>query len=139
MVIRTNMFRNLYAKVDGVEQDILKDGDRSCAVFVSSILHHLQLIQEPHATVPGLVRDMEKSGWEEIQNPKEGAVLVWEEQLQASGEMHPHAGFYVGNEEAISNSWQQKQPMVHHYTYGEEEGKPIRPIAAMYWHPKLDE
>ncbi|PIT90951.1 hypothetical protein COU17_03295 [Candidatus Kaiserbacteria bacterium CG10_big_fil_rev_8_21_14_0_10_49_17] len=136
--IGSNMFRNLYAKVDGVETDILRDGDRSCALFVSAILHQFKLLQEPHSTVAGLVRDMERSGWEKIKSPKEGAVLVWVEEEQASGERHPHAGFSVGGEEAISNSWQQKQPVVHHETYGEENGEPVRKIETIYWHPKLN-
>ena len=38
------LFRNLYAEVKGKEQDILRNGDLSCAFYVAMLLHQFPLI-----------------------------------------------------------------------------------------------
>ena len=55
--VGSNLFRNLYAYVDGKKMDILENGNLSCANFVSSILYSYKLIGGKHATVDGTVRD----------------------------------------------------------------------------------
>lgn len=74
--IGSKMFRNLYAKVDGKKVDITKNGNLSCAVFVSSILFLFKLIKGVHATVNGTIRDLKESGWIETKTPEIGCVLV---------------------------------------------------------------
>lgn len=131
--IGSKMFRNLYAKVDGKERDILKNGDLSCAIYVSVILHTFELIQKPHATVVGLLKDMEKSGWKKSTRLKEGDVIVWEPVDQTGdGVKHAHIGFYAGNEKAISNSTSKKVIVKHHYTFGMKDKKPNRRIIGIY-------
>ncbi len=123
------LWKNVYAQVDGVEKDILENGKLSCAFFVSSILVLCKLIKEVHVTVKGTIKDMENSGWYQIDEFKKGAVLVWEE-LRG----HKHLGFYWGNKKAISNSPQKKTPILHHSTFGTINKKPKRKIIAIYWH-----
>lgn len=134
--IGSNSFRNFYAEVNGEKRDILEDGTKSCAAFASAILLQLELIKNPHATVGGVVRDMEASGWTKIDKPKIGCVLVWEpiefdEELQIDIQ---HVGFYIGDEQAISNSFEDRSPQIHSWTY---DGK--RKITAMYWHERLND
>jgi hypothetical protein len=131
------MFQHSYALVDGVEKDILEDGDLSCAFFVSSILTITRLSKEIHATVSGTIRDIESFGWVNIDAPRVGAVLVWEPKEQARGP-HEHIGFCVSDTEAISNNWETQVPARHHITYGtNSDGSPVRNLTAIYWHPLL--
>jgi uncharacterized protein YycO len=134
-----NMFRSVFALVDGKEKDILNDGQLSCALVVSSILYLHKLIGDIHTTVSGTEKDMLKNGWREIKELKEGAVLIWEPKSSKDDQIHGHAGFYIGNDEAISNaSFDGGIPICHHYTYGQDEnGQPKRKIEKIYWHPNL--
>lgn len=131
------LFRNLYAKNDkGEEIDILEDGENACGVVVSWPLLALGLIKTGHATVEGVVRDLLQSGWYEITELRPGAVLLWEKMVgKYDGFLHAHIGFYVGNDEAISNSSNNSGfPTRHHYDYNG-----TRKVEKIYWHPELDE
>ncbi len=137
--VGSRMFQNLYAKVDGKEQDILKNGDLSCAIFVSIILHTFELVKTPHATVLGLLKDMERSGWKKSRKLNKGDVIVWEPEDQTGdGVKHSHIGFYIGNEKAISNSTTKRVIAKHHYTYGTKAGKPKRRIIGIYHNQVLN-
>lgn len=134
------LFRNLYAKNNlGEEIDILNNGKNSCGTFVSWILLTLELITRPHAAVQSVEKDLLKSGWYEIKELKSGAVLVWEKKqandkfLGKYGVELRHIGFYIGNNEAISNDSKGTGfPWKHHVTYNG-----TRKIEKIYWHPAL--
>ncbi|MBI3572104.1 hypothetical protein HY091_01045 [Candidatus Kaiserbacteria bacterium] len=130
----SNLFRTLYGETGGEKQDILRDGDLSCAFFVSSILHHFHFAycKSPHATVAGLERDLRDSGWWRIEIPAAGDVVFWIPGVQKGGEEHAHVGFSLGGEEAISNDDQMRSPQRHHLTFGTRAGEPVRVIAAIY-------
>lgn len=140
----TQMFQNLYARVNGEKKDITRAGELSCAFFVSSVLKIFDLIEEVHATVDGTVRDLYKSGWFEIEGSIDpstegstskilpGVIIVWEEK-EEKGERHKHIGFYLGNNEAISNSAKEKVPKKHHFIYNGE-----REILKAFWNSKFD-
>jgi hypothetical protein len=132
--VHTSMFKNFFIRRKGKKTDILRDGDLSCASFVSSVLTLFNLIETPHATVRGTLYDMKKSGWYEIKRPKIGCILMWDKKYyEKSGEAHAHIGFYIGNATAVSNSSKKKTPTTHSYKM--QDG---RPLTGMYWHPKLD-
>jgi hypothetical protein len=136
--IGSNLFRNLYAKVDGKERDILDNGSLSCAIFVSIILQSFELIKKPHATVTELVKDMEASGWKKSRNLKVGDIVVWEPvDFTGDGVKHLHIGFYLGKNKAISNDWEVGTPAKHHFTFGTKAKKPKRRIIAQYRHKDL--
>lgn len=131
------IFQNLYASINGKNKDIAENGSLSCARYASAILVMTGLIKGLHATVEGTVKDIENSGWKKIQKPRKGAVLVWEPGPQSN--WHPHIGFYIGKDKAISNSTKKRVPARHHWTYGTtEDGKPKRKVASIWWHDKLD-
>ncbi|PIR89261.1 MAG: hypothetical protein COU07_02255 [Candidatus Harrisonbacteria bacterium CG10_big_fil_rev_8_21_14_0_10_40_38] len=115
--VGAKLFRNIYARVNGKQKDILENGFLSCAFFVSSILKIEDLIEKTHATVDGTVKDLEKFGWKEIKKPKIGSVLVWEKSDFGGGKPTKHIGFFVGKNQAISNSSKMGYPKKHHYTY----------------------
>ncbi len=144
-------FRNLYAEENGKEIDILEDGKNSCGVFVSWILYlcnstlefakKSRWIQFTHATVYSTVKDMTENGWYETQELKPGAVIVWEPADATYGLLGDksvratHMGFYVGNDEAISNDSKGTGfPWRHHVTYNN-----TRKIEKILWHPALEE
>ncbi len=137
--VGANTYRNLYARVDGKKKDILKDGELSCAFFVSSVLMtFFGLTDGIHATVQGTERDLLKSGWYTIEKPRPGAVLVWRELFfDKSGEPHHHIGFYTGSGRAVSFSDTSKSPVLHHWTFGKNTGKPTRAVEAIYWNKKI--
>ncbi len=134
--INSSVFKTLWAVVDGEKQDILDAGRKSCGVFTSSILLMFGFIKERHATVSGTIKDMERSGWFEIQEPRIGCILRWEKKF-GNGEDNDHIGFYIGDHMAISTSSKECVPIEHHFTYGEENGEPKRKIVAIYWHENL--
>lgn len=118
--VKSKMFRNFYAKVNNKKTDIMKKGDLSCAFYVSSVLVLFQLINKIHATVDGLVEDLEKSGWREIKTKEKlkiGDVLIWEEVVFKKNDKHKHIGFFMGNNRAISNSSRLRFPVEHHFTF----------------------
>ena len=130
-----HMFRNVYALVDGVERDILEDGNLSCAAFVSGVLTLNGLIDRPHAAVGGTIKAMEQAGWVTTDEPRDGAVLSWESITYDDKRTHGHLGFYIGNNRAISNASNASGiPREHHWTYEEK-----RKIQYIWWHPRLDD
>ncbi len=131
--VGSKLFRNLYAEVKGKEQDILRNGEISCAFFVAMILNQFKLIQEPHATVSGLVRDLLQSGWVETDRILPGAVVVWEELKHTSGEAHAHVGFVLDKMTAISHSDTERVPVEHHLNFGaNKDGSMKRRVVAIY-------
>jgi len=145
-----HMFQNFYAEVDGTEKDLNRDGALGCAIVASSILYlqnslleflkKPKLIQFVHANVPSTEKDMLENGWQEISELKEGAVIVWEPKTGADNTPHLHMGFYLNDQEAMSNdSNGNGMPSIHHPTFGtNSDGSPIRKIIRIYWHSALD-
>ena len=130
--VGTSLFRNLYAITGEEKQDILKNGVRSCAFFVSTVLHAFYLVETPHASVSGLERDLINSGWRKTETPNSGDVLVWEPILQVDN-VNAHMGFFIGDNKAVSNDWQTRVPAEHHMTYGTKPDRtPVRAIPAIY-------
>jgi hypothetical protein len=130
------MFRHLYMRRGRQSVDVTEGGRVSCSYFVSSLLRWFGMVAAQHATVAGLVRDLESSGWVRIRKPKIGAVLLWEP-CDHGGSVNRHVGFYAGSGMAVSNSSKKKVVARHHWTFGEVGRKPVRIIEAIYWHPKL--
>ena len=135
------LFRNLYADENGEEIDIFENGKTACCGHVSWILLALELIKHPHAAVHGTEKDMLQSGWYKIQELKTGAVIVWESRVADSGLQGEkgvklaHMGFYIGNDQAISNDSKGSGfPRKHHYTYNG-----TRKIERIYWHDELND
>ena len=131
-------WRNFYARVNSRKMDIVKNGDLSCAFFVSSILVIFGLLERIHGTVVGTVSDLKKSGWKKNKDLKPGAVIVWKEKVSKNGESHKHLGFFVGDKKAISNSSKTGQISRHHFTFGNKNNQPVRSIEAIYIHKKLN-
>ena len=134
-------YRNYFVDIDGALVDVLEDGVKSCACYVSNIILDVKdykLIKEGHCTVDSTICDMKRSGWLTIDKCRPGAIIVWEEMLHATGNTCGHIGFYFSNKQAISHRDDTRTPRPHHYTYGTKNGKPVRKIEAIYWHPLLD-
>lgn len=112
----TKMFKNGRAEVDGQPTDVMKNGELSCAFFVSSVLAMFNVIGRMHATVSSTEKDMETSGWNKVDSPEPGDVVVWEPKLFPSGEMHEHIGFVLDENTAISNDYTSGMPKPHQMT-----------------------
>lgn len=115
--VGSNMFRNLYMSHDGSDSwDAMQDGQLSCAFYVSAVLTLFQLADHVHGLVDRTVDDLERRGWQAVSEPSPGDVIVWKPADEA-GELHPHIGFYIGQDQAVSNSTTRQQISQHHYTY----------------------
>lgn len=131
----SKMFRNFYVLNDGKKRDILKNGQLSCARYVSSILRLSNLISETHATISGTIKDMFKNEWEPTKELTSGNVLVWEEKKGVDGILHQHIGFYLNAKKAISHRDEKCLPIIHHYTYGRtKKDEPKRKIIKILTH-----
>jgi hypothetical protein len=126
--VGTKLFRNNYFFVDDKSKDLLRNGELSCAFYVSSILYLLKLIKDIHATVQGTIKDMEESDWYEIKKPKKGAVILWDKDKTG----HYHIGFYWNKKRAVSNVSSKKSPNFHPLNYKN------RKILAFYFHKELE-
>lgn len=139
-------YRNFYVldTDTGETRDILENGNLSCAIFVSNILHMFsnisKLIDAPHVTIISTIKDIERSGWyntwdqnSDISNIKPGAIIHWEKIDFGIAGYHEHIGFYVGNSEAISNDSRQYKITKHSYNFNG-----TRKIEKIYWHAGLD-
>lgn len=129
----SKMFQHFYAEVDGVKQDIMKGGELSCAFFVSSITTLFDFTTKVHGTVNNTEKDLLESGWKHIENPEIGSVIIWDE-MDFNAEKHKHIGFYVGNDQAISNSCFEKVPKQHHWTFADK-----REVIRILWNERLNE
>jgi len=125
--LKTKMFRNFWVSDRGKEFDAMRDGELSCAFYVSGILTMLHLIQNIHGTVRSTEEDLQKTGWKKITKPRIGSVIVWEKQTFGDEE-HTHIGFYMGNARAISNSAKFGYPIRHDWRFGGS-----RKIEVIYW------
>ena len=130
--VGSNMFRNLFAEIDGEKKDIVDDGDLSCALFVSSLAYLFKMIGGVHATVSGTIKDLENSGWTEISDPREGAVILWKQRGHGDDDPHSHIGFITTNNKAISNDFETKTPIEHQIDFRGRE------IEKILWNTKLD-
>jgi len=127
--IGTKLFRNNYFFVDGKSKDLLKNGELSCAFYISSILYLLKLIRDIHTTVRGTIKDLEESGWYKIKKPKKGAVILWDKNKTE----HYHLGFYWSKNKTVSNISSKKSPNFHSLTYKN------RKILIIYFHKELED
>jgi len=135
--IGSQLFRS-YLNKEGV--DVLKDGDLSCAYFISSILLLHGLIDRAHFTVSGTLYAMEQFGWTKNPIIKKGCIVVWGS-VHQNGMDHQHLGFYIGDGQAISNRSSLGMPGEHplHYSGLDKDGlKKRAPVIAYYWHSALD-
>lgn len=121
------MFRNYYADFDGVRRDTMNDGETSCAFYVSAVLTIFGAFNCTSSTVMGVVKKLEEAGWEKVDTPEPGDVLVWEK-VAFNGEEHEHIGFYVGDEEAISTSTSLKTPVRHDWLFRDHAERKITSI-----------
>lgn len=115
--VGSKMFRNFYVKINGKKKDIMRNGDLSCAFFVSSILVLFKLIKDGHGTVNLTAEDMKKSGWKIIKKPKIGSVIIWEKIVFENRESNRHIGFYIGKNMAISTNSETGLIYKHHFTF----------------------
>ncbi len=129
-------WRHYWAVVDGRPCDVLEGGALSCAWFTSSLLVMHGLVAAAHRTVASTVADLERSGWGRVDEPRAGAVLRWEPVVYADGSCHSHLGFSVGDGRAVSTSWRTGAPLEHDWLYRDQSE---RAVAAIYWHPALDD
>lgn len=134
--IGSQAYRKAFALVDGVRTDLVNNGEYSCAFFVGDLLLRFKLTKEPHLRVQGLVKDLIDCGWIETSSPQPGDVIVWDPIVESDGKEHLHVGFYMGHDQAISNSTSKRSPGDHHWTYGiQSDGTPFRKIKQIFTHP----
>lgn len=125
--VGSKLWRDLYFE-DG--KNITSSGEYSCAVFVSTVLYILGWLDGLHATVISTEAALQNSGWQVVEKPKAGDVIVWPENDQGN----KHIGFVISDSEVVSNSSRLKRIVKHHITY---KGK--RNWQALYRFPGMND
>ncbi|HLB32488.1 MAG TPA: hypothetical protein VJL27_02955 [Patescibacteria group bacterium] len=128
----SKLFRNFYAKVDGKKADIMRNGELSCAFYVSSVLVLFKFIIGVHGTVDSTIKDLKDSGWKEIKKPKIGSVLIWEKMDFGNNSIHKHIGFFIGGNKAISNSYKLGYPVEHSWNFNAK-----RKVDMILWNHRI--
>lgn len=117
--VGSKMFRNFYVQTSKKgEFDAFADGENSCAFFVSAILVIFKKLDDIHGTVQSLVEDLKKSGWQEVDQPRPGDVIVWRPINFAEGPVK-HVGFAISGDQAISTSWKERSVVKHDIHFGD--------------------
>ena len=132
--------RYFYNFIDGKVVNVLEDGSKACAVVISHIIicvrhkNHI-FLQNPHATVDGLIADLERCGWVDVDTKERrpGSVVVWE---KANG--NRHIGIGVSEYKVLSNCKEGKVPVLHSWTTESDDEIP-RAIERILWHPLFDD
>lgn len=124
--VGTNMFRHVWADFDGERRDTMNDGGTSCAFYVSGVLAMFNVIEKPSSTIQSVVDNILKAGWQKVEEPEAGDVIIWEPKVYPPvEEAQEHIGFYVRSEKAISTSWRTKTPILHDYMFRDYEERKI--------------
>ena len=142
--IGTKQFSSIIVKRNGSDEteDILQNGNYSCAFFVSSLLTICRMLKEPRTTVKGVRENILSSPqWEEIYSEvSPGDIIFWEKVKFDNGSENEHVGFAFNSHEAISTSDKERMVVRHHITSGlNEAGQPKRKITAMFRYKFLDQ
>lgn len=131
-------YRSLYVNKNGDNFDVINDGDLACAFYVSSILHTMNLIKNGvHTTVQFVESDMTDSGWQKVEEPRAGAVVVWENKNGDDGATHKHIGICLDEKFCVSTSPKERSPIKHEiYGLVHHNGQK-RNVDSSYFHPTL--
>lgn len=138
--IGSNMFRHLYRAAPDGPEDVIEDGNLSCAFYTSSILALFDLTQQGvHTWVRNTIKDMVESGWVLCDEPGPARIVVWEKVGT-----HFHIGFCLDNKRAVSTYDGDRQPACtlprEHWIVGSlknSDGAP-RQVVEYYKHPALE-
>lgn len=135
--ISSHSWSQYYADINGVKTEIVHDGDRACAYFVSSILRIFNLIELVHMTVPSVIADMKKSDWYQIESARVGAVIVYDS-IKIKNKSFPHIGICVSDNKVVSNSDKTGTPIEHDLAMTNPDGSE-RTVTGYYWHDQLEQ
>ena len=131
--VGASTWKQMFASVNGREQDIMNNGDLSCAFFVSSILKMCDLVPQLSVTVFGLIRHLEALHWPVVTEAQAGDILVWETIIDEKGDKHSHIGFSLDDEQAVSNSASTGIIQQHNKTF--DGSRKITAIYRPLWEP----
>jgi hypothetical protein len=122
--VGSKMFRECHFKIGSRNIEVLENGNLACAFYVSSILKIFDLLNELHTTVNATEEDLLRSGWQDIERPRVGCVIIY------APKTHRHLGFYIGKGAGINNNASKAAPHNHEWDY--------RPVERLLWHAKLE-
>ncbi len=119
--IGSKLFNSLFVKFKdtGKVADVLKNGELSCAFFVSGILTLCNYLDSPHATVKTTEKELIEIGCKKVKNSniKPADIIIWEKVLFPNGSKHSHIGFALNKTQAVSTNYKKKKVIKHHITY----------------------
>lgn len=124
--VGTNLFKHLYMFDDsGNEFDAADNGNRSCALFVTSILKMFNRIDNMHSTASGTLKYISGADdWRQSDNPQPGDLVFWPKTENTTG----HVGFYVAGNQSISINDNEGVASLHPLTL--KDGR----TPDSYWH-----
>lgn len=126
---------------DGNVHDVYEDGRLSCSIFISSILRMNNLWDDQTvANTRSLVEKLPKNGWSMIDEPRIGAVIVYEDNKLNRAWSTKHIGIIVGEDEVVSNSSNGSHVIDSHpINYMKMDNGEWRKIEGYWWHKDFEE
>ncbi len=120
----------------GEVKDVTNAGQISCAYYASCVLVAFGLAYKLRAETQGLLKDMWSHDWYQIEEPRPGAVLLWMPRQTQTGK-HPHIGFYMGEDKAISHiGGEVCAPTEHDWSYVPPKAD-HRELHSIWWNDRL--
>ena len=114
----SRLFNSLFVQFQdsGSIEDILNDGEYSCAFFVSNVLFLFGCITKPVVTVESLVKVLQNdTRWSIVKfdDLQPGDVIIWEKVKFEDGSENAHSGFALTTDTAVSTSSKEKMITQH--------------------------
>ncbi len=114
----SRMFNSVWVKRKdtGESIDVLKDGDLSCAFFVSSILTLFNMLDKPCTTIKKVFEKISKDKrWSKKSYIEPGDIILWEKVKFKDGteNKHKHIGFALNKKTAVSTNYLEKKIAKH--------------------------
>lgn len=127
---------------DNRVHDLYESGNLSCAYFISSVLKTCELWDgQCVGNVNSLISKLPDNGWERIEEPRIGAIVIYGEVQLDRAWATRHVGFVVGEDEVVSNGSSNSFAIESHpinYMKVEATGE-WRSVDGYWWHKDFED
>ncbi len=126
---------------DGRVHDLYEDGNLSCAYHITTTLKMCELWKnEAVANVDSVIAKLPLNGWNQIDGPMVGAIIVYGRNQLHRAWATKHIGFIVGEDEVVSNGSNSTHIIEKHpINYMRLPSGEWREIESYWWHEGFEE
>ncbi|MDQ5914065.1 MAG: hypothetical protein QG623_684 [Patescibacteria group bacterium] len=127
---------------DGNVHDIYEDGKLSCSTFISGILRMNNLWDDQTvANTSSLIQKLPQNGWELIDEPRIGCLIIYEDNKLHRAWATKHIGILVDDDLVVSNSSNDEPYVIrsHPINYMKMAHGDWRKIEGYWWHKDFED